>query len=39
MEKGGNDHSLGEAVKEMGGYPHHVKNWEETRTILEGMQH
>ena len=39
MEKGRNDHSLGEAVKEMGGYPHHVKNWEETRTILEGMQH
>jgi phosphomannomutase len=39
MEKGGNDHSLGEAVKEMGGYPHSVNNWEETRTILEGMQH
>jgi phosphomannomutase len=39
MERGGNDHSLGEAVKEMGGYPHPVNNWEETRTMLEGMQH
>ncbi len=37
MEKGGNDHSLGEAVKEMGGYPHHVKNWEDTRTQLLGI--
>ena len=37
MEKGGNDHSLGEAVKEMGGYPPHVKNWEETRTPVLGI--
>ena len=37
MERGGNDHSLGEAVKEMGGYPHHVKNWEDTRTRLLGL--
>ena len=37
MEKGGNDHSLGEAVKNMGGFTYHVKNWEETRTILEGI--
>ena len=37
MEPGGNDHSLGEAVKNMGGYTYHVKNWEETRTILEGI--
>ena len=37
MEKGGNDYSLGEAVKEMGGYPHPVKNWEETRTQLLGI--
>ncbi len=37
MEKGGNDHSLGEAVKEMGGYPHHVKDWEDTRTQLLGI--
>ena len=34
MEKGGNDHSLGEAVKKMGGYTYHVKDWSETRTIL-----
>ncbi len=39
MESGGNDYSLGEAVKEMGGYPHHVKDWEDTRTRLEGIQH
>ena len=37
MERGGNDHSLGEAVKEMGGYPHHVKDWEDTRTQLLGI--
>jgi len=37
MEKGGNDYSLAEAVKEMGGYPHHVKDWEDTRTQLLGI--
>ncbi len=37
MEKGGNDHSLGEAVKKMGGYPYSVKNWEDTRTQLLGI--
>ena len=37
MEKGGNDYSLGEAVKKMGGYPHLVKNWEDTRTQLLGI--
>ena len=37
MERGGNDYTLGEAVKEMGGYPHPVKNWEETRTELLGI--
>ena len=37
MEKGGNDYSLAEAVKEWDGYPHHVKDWKETRTILEGI--
>ena len=37
MEKGGNDYSLGEAIKNMGGYPHPVNNWEDTRTILEGI--
>ena len=34
MEEGGNDYSLGEAVKKRGGYPHPVNNWEETRTKL-----
>ena len=37
MESGGNDYSLGEAVKEMGGYPHCVKDWEDTRTQLLGI--
>ena len=37
MEKGGNDYSLAEAVKEMGGFPHHVKDWEDTRTQLLGL--
>ena len=37
MEEGGNDYSLGESVKNMGGFTYHVKNWEETRTILEGI--
>ena len=37
MDVGGNDNSLGEAVKEMGGYPHHVKDWEDTRTQLLGL--
>ncbi len=39
MEKGGNDYSLGEAVKNMGGKAYHVNDWKETRTILEGIQH
>ena len=34
MKEGGNDYSLGEAVKKRGGYPHPVNNWEETRTKL-----
>ena len=34
MDKGGNDYSLGEAVKKMGGYTYHVKNWKDTRTKL-----
>ena len=37
MERGGNDYTLGKAVKEMGGYPHHVKDWEDTRTRLLGL--
>ena len=34
MDTNGNDYSLGEAVKNMGGYTYHVKNWKETRTKL-----
>ena len=34
MEEGGNDYSLGEAVKKMGGYTYHVKDWKGTRTKL-----
>ena len=34
MEEGGNDYSLAKALQEMGGYPHPVINWEETRTKL-----
>ena len=37
MDKGGNAHSIGQAIKNMGGYPHPVNNWEDTRTILEGI--
>ena len=35
--EGGNDYSLGEAVKEMGGKAYSVKDWTDTRTILLGM--
>tara|TARA_B100000287_G_scaffold369902_1_gene367061 strand:- start:461 stop:1177 length:717 start_codon:yes stop_codon:yes gene_type:complete len=34
MDINGNDYSLGEAVKKMGGYTYHVKNWKDTRTKL-----
>ena len=37
MELGGNDHSLGKAIKEMGGYPYSVKDWQDTRTQLMGI--
>ena len=36
---GENDYSLAKAVKEMGGYPHYVKDWMDTRTQLKGIQH
>tara|TARA_B100001996_G_scaffold194477_1_gene148885 strand:+ start:22 stop:720 length:699 start_codon:yes stop_codon:yes gene_type:complete len=39
MEKGQNDYPLQKAVKDMGGYTYHVKDWTDTRTILEGIQH
>jgi len=34
MEEGGNDYSLGEAVKKRGGKAYHVKDWKDTRTKL-----
>ena len=34
MEEGGNDYSLAKALQEMGGYPHHVSDWKDTRTKL-----
>ena len=34
MEEGGNDHSLGKAVQEMGGKAYHVKDWKETEGII-----
>ena len=37
MELGGNDHSLGKAIKEMCGYPYSVKDWKDTRTQLMGI--
>ena len=37
MEPGGNDHSLGKAIKEIGGYPYSVKDWKDTRTQLMGI--
>ena len=35
MEEVQNDYPLAKAVKEWGGYPHCVKNWEDTRTQLK----
>ena len=37
MEEGENDYPLAKAVKEMGGYPHSVRDWTDTRTILLGI--
>ena len=34
MLEGQNDYPLAKALKDMGGYPHHIKNWEDTRTQL-----
>jgi len=34
MEKGQNDYPLAKALQEMGGYPHHVTDWKDTRTKL-----
>ena len=35
MVEGQNDYPLAKALKDLGGYPHHVKGWEDTRTQLE----
>jgi len=35
MLEGQNDYPLAKALKDLGGYPHHVKGWEDTRTRLE----
>ena len=35
MEEGGNDHSLAEAVKEMGGRAHKVDTWKDTWELLK----
>ena len=34
MKQGQNDYPLAEALRDWGGYPHCVKNWEDTRTEL-----
>ena len=34
MEPGGNDHSLGEAVKKMGGFTYNVDSYTETRDVI-----
>ena len=39
MKEGENDYPLAKAVQEMGGKTYNVKDWKETRTILEGIQH
>ena len=35
MLEGQNDYPLAKALKDLGGYPHHVKGWEDTRTRLK----
>ena len=35
MLEGQNDYPLAKTLKDLGGYPHHVKGWEDTRTQLE----
>ena len=37
MQEGGNDYSLGEAVKKRGGYTYNVNGWEETRYVIISM--
>ena len=37
MEPGGNDYSLGEAVKKMGGSSHCVKDWKDTKVQINNI--
>ena len=37
MLEGQNDYPLAKALKEMGGHTYHVKDWNHTKTILEGI--
>jgi hypothetical protein len=37
MDKGGNDHSLGEAVKEMGGFTYNVDSFKDTESVIISM--
>ena len=37
MLEGQNDYPLAKAVKELGGHTYHVKDWNHTKTILEGI--
>ena len=37
MEEGQNDYPLAKAVNELNGHTYHVKDWNHTKTILEGI--
>ena len=37
MESGGNDHSLGEAVKKMGGFTYNVDSFKDTESVIISM--
>ena len=34
MDEGGNDYSLGEAVKKMGGFTYNVDSYKDTRDVI-----
>ena len=38
MEEGGNDYTLAEKVKNMGGYAHQVNTWEDTFELLDEVE-
>jgi hydroxymethylpyrimidine pyrophosphatase-like HAD family hydrolase len=37
MDEGGNDHSLGEAVKKMGGFTYNVDSFKDTESVIISM--